>query len=167
VLAYFFSRHESLYLFWLFVVSPFPFGIWLGVGRAGSHLKVYVILGLLVGLLDCLMVTMFLGLPYRFLMYSYIALPPTLVFVSGGLFGDLIERKLYPDRLQAGFAERLAAMLITESSGRGLGGVKATYENRVKHLAGLITALAPILALIGSIITAIFTYLTTVKKGTP
>jgi ABC-type thiamin/hydroxymethylpyrimidine transport system permease subunit len=155
-------------LYFLFVLNPVTVGIWLGVSWPKSHLKIYVLVGVIIGILDPLaVIILFQSLP-PVSYYPYLIIPPTLTFISGTLFGDLIERKLYPDRAQTGFAEKLAKQLISSkgSSGNGLGGI-SSYEERVKHLAGLISGLAPILTLIGSIITAVLTYMAAVRKTGP
>lgn len=153
----------------LFIVSPIPLGIWLGVSWTKSHLKIYVLIGLLIGLLGVTSIILVLGDLPPLAYYGYLIIPPALMFITSALFGDLMERKLYPDRVQAGYAEQLAIRLISSSkkTTSAIGGTKVTYEERVNRLASFFAALAPILTLIGTIITAILTYLATIKKATP
>lgn len=157
----------------LIILNPIPliFGIWLSLSWAGSHLKRYFIIGVSIGIAEQILFILFEPeLLQDFILAIavgiVVVIAATLSFSSGALFGDLLERKLYPDRARTGFAERLAERLVikSEHTQGGLGGSKATYEERVKRLAGIITALAPILTFIASVLTAVFGYLAASKK---
>ena len=154
----------------LTIVNPMPLivGIWLGLSWAGSHLKKYLIIGVVIGIIDQLVFIVFepdlredIGLSLG--VGGMVILVTTLFFTSGALFGDWLERKLYPGRTRSGFAERLAKIIVSERPQGELGGSEATYQARAK-LASLIVALAPILTFIASIITAVFGYLAAANK---
>lgn len=89
---------------WISIVCPLPFGFWAGLVWRGRHLKFYVFLGLIVGVIGMLgvnYISMGVLLPlgaYDFASYwiqtlSFYALGATLLFTSGGLVGDWIERR--------------------------------------------------------------------------
>lgn len=155
----------------LTLVNPMPLivGIWLGLSWAGSHLKRYLIIGVIIGGIEQIVFIVFEpelrgDITLSLVIGGMVIIAATLFFTSGALFGDWLERKLYPDRARSGFAERLAKIIVSEKTQSSLGGSEATYEARVKHLADFITALAPILTFIASIITAVFGYLAAAGK---
>ena len=89
--------------------SVLPFGFWAGIGWYGRHPRDYVILGSSVGLvggIGALLVQyvqystpLDLALPVlaSFLFLVIEVLAATTLFVSGGLFADLLEGKRHPD----------------------------------------------------------------------
>ena len=153
----------------IFLILPIPFGLWLGLRWQGSHLKTYALLGLIEGVFEVGVISLSWYLTTkvtRSYLDAFLVACPIIIarailgFISGALLGDWIERKLFPSRKRSGFAERIAARLITSSVDLQSDGgeSKASYEEKVKVLANIITILAPILTLLGTIITAYFGY---------
>ena len=131
-----------------------------------NSVRVLIAIALIIAVLDGVVVRLFLGSPHSAYYYGYFVLPPILMFISSALLGDLIEKRLHPGRLQTGFAEKLAMKFAVKrkASRSRATESKSQYEERVKRIAGFISALAPILGLIGTIISAFFTYLAATKK---
>ena len=84
-----------------------------------------------------------------------------VLFASGGFVGRWFrKRRVYEkDSLSARIANSLVR--APKSSHHS----SASRDEQVKRLSAILTALAPILTLIGSIITAYFAYLAAVNKG--
>ena len=82
----------------------------------------------------------------------------SLVFLSSGLIVVLLNRRGHTDRAQSAYAERVAVRLLGGAHVPGVG-----EDARVKRLADLVAALAPVLALFGTIISAVVTYLARAK----
>lgn len=87
--------------------SVLPFGLWAGIGWPGRHLRDYVLLGSAAGVLGGIgaLVVQYsttqpdlanpILAPIMLLVIE--ALAATTLFVSGGLFADLVEEKRHPD----------------------------------------------------------------------
>jgi hypothetical protein len=138
---------------WISLIIPLPFGLWLGVTWPGRHLKSYTLLGLAVGTIEmaAALITIGMGpLPVErsdwvsaFLSY---VIGATLLFLAGGLFGDLIEGFRSPHRENE---SRLARRVAKNVAGPN--------KEPSKTMVLLIQALGPaILTLIGTIISASF-----------
>lgn len=158
------ERERTLVLLFLpvFLVIPIVCGFWLGITWRQSHLKYYLLLGFLAGTLEWMLFVMSIGyqLGGMSLIYGLIFLArSTLGFTAGGLFGDWLERKLFLSTTEAGFAEQIARKLVGQKLEEGNKSSGKVYECRVKLAADFISALAPILTLIGTIITGYFGYL--------
>jgi len=150
---------------WIQILSPLFFGFWIGLTWRGRHLKSYVLLGLTVGLIGAF-VYMLLdpgvfspGYVLGYVLASVLLL--ILLFTSGGLFGDWVERNRLPDTVVPGFAEQIARKLIRSEKTQFYKGTEVSTDHKVKRLANIILALAPILTFIASIITAYSMYLGT------
>jgi hypothetical protein len=79
--------HERLLLFGLFMLSPAPFGFFLGRKWSGGHRIIYFLPGLIIGLLNWTVVNTFLDLPYQFLSFILFVPPPSLMFILMAMIG--------------------------------------------------------------------------------
>src|SRR5919202_374399 len=137
---------------WISLIIPLPFGLWLGVTWPGRHLKGYTLLGLAVGTIEmaAALITIGMSLPiersdWASAFLSYV-IGATLLFLAGGLFGDLIEGFRSPHRENE---SRLARRIAKNVAGPNKEPSKTTVL--------LIQALGPaFLTLIGTIISAPF-----------
>jgi hypothetical protein len=161
-------------LFIIFILAPIPLGgFWVGLAWPGRHLPAYILLGLgsatlgpavlgelsRIGVLSLLLsagelLDLLLG---QRLFEDLLGIPisaellgPTLMFVSGALFGDLREKRKSPDsaatdtRFAKAIANKLARLM---SSGK----------DTSKKLTHLLQILGPsFVGLLGSILTIIF-----------
>lgn len=153
------STNETMILFTLSIAIPLPCGLWTGLWQRGRHARAYIIAGACVGICDVatntvlgktvLGITESYGRDYLLFAALYIA-GAILLFTTGGLIGDQIERSFYPDLAPNSVAIALARRIVTNRSAND-------SPSRVRRLAEFITAMAPVLTLIGSIITAYFT----------
>jgi len=84
-----------------------------------------------------------------------------VLFAAGGFVGRWLGKKGEYD--QYSWTARVANKLVTRKAWGGHGQGQA--DEHVKRLAAFLSALAPILALIGSIITGYFTYLAAAARG--
>lgn len=169
--AYFRGSHFQYKALLIFsIICPLPFGLALGVLWKGSHIKSYIIHGLSIGITSWIGVTYeyhhsLASLPSDFAeAFAIYVLGAILLFLTGGLCGDWIERKIFPDAVRYGFPESIARRLV------GVPKSKAQPEAlgipRVKRLADIASALAPLLTFLASIITAVLTYQAALlKKG--
>jgi hypothetical protein len=117
------SYLNSAVLVLLLHASVLPFGFWAGIGWYGRHIRDYVLLGSAVGVLGgagALVVLYNITQPdisnpilvsLLFLVIEVLA--ATTLFVSGGLFADMVEGRRHPDLYETpkfvqGVSERLA-----------------------------------------------------------
>ena len=139
---------------WISLIIPLPFGLWLGMTWPGSHLKAYTLLGLVVGTIEmaAALITISMGsVPVETsdwvaAFISYV-IGATLLFIAGGLFGDLIDGIRSPDRKEE---SRLARRIANNVAG-------SNNKEPSKTTTLVIQSLAPgFLALIGTIISILF-----------
>ena len=134
---------------WISILIPLPFGLWLGLAWRGRHLTGYALLGLAVGTIEMAAALVAIGIgpaplersDWVSAFFTYI-IGGTVLFLAGGLFGDLIESIRFPQtRQEPTLAKRIAK------------DVAGTNKEPSKTLILLIQALGPaLLTLIGTII---------------
>ena len=83
-----------------------------------------------------------------------------LLIAAGTVVGDWIARWL-SRRASPRLAQQIAVKIVGSESG-GYG--PSVGDDRVRRLAAVISALGPLLALVGSVVTAYFTYLAAITK---
>src|SRR5712692_8728437 len=134
-----------------FFVIPMALGLWIGISWYGRNLKRYLIIGLIAGAVDGAGLTMLVlftdGLGKEdlllLLLLGGIDFARCIFgFAAGGLLGDWIERRKYPERYGKGFAESLALMLPSEGAGR--------FEKLAKGFGNFISQTAPVFTLMGA-----------------
>ena len=101
------SYLNSAILVLLLHASVLSFGFWTGISWPGRHLRDYVLLGSVVGVIGgtgALLVQYATTQPdlsnpilAPLMLFVIEVLAATTLFVSGGLFGDLVEEKRHPD----------------------------------------------------------------------
>lgn len=79
--------------------------------------------------------------------FLFVVVLHMLLYATGGLAGDFIERLLHPDHVRPGLADAVAEKIGTTSA--------SGNDDAVKRLAALISALAPLFTMAGSIIVAV------------
>lgn len=142
--------------------SPLPFGVWAGVWDRGRHLRRYVYAGSLVGLSQLISnvllrrqlfgISLFYGDAIgNVWIVTIFIVGSMLLFVTGGLTGDLIERRFLPATGPGKAAESVARGVLRTVH-------RKRDDTSVKRLAEIIAALAPLLTFIGSLVTAYLTY---------
>jgi hypothetical protein len=139
---------------WISLIIPLPFGLWLGMTWPGSHLKAYTLLGLVVGTIEMAAALIAISIgpepvettDWVAAFISYV-IGATVMFIAGGLFGDLIDGIRSPDREEE---SRLARRIANNVAG-------SNNKEPSKTTTLLIQSLAPgFLALIGTIISILF-----------
>lgn len=159
----------------LFII-PIAIGLWIGIRWRGRHLKRYLILGLVSGGLEAILFIIFLFLadgisfddsPYLLAILGINVARCTFGFMGGGLVGDWLEKRRFPKRYKKGFAEQFARNYVERRTGVPAENVLpgSALDTRVKSLASAITAMAPILALIGTIAASYFGYKATTRAA--
>lgn len=137
---------------WISLIIPLPFGFLLGLVWHGRHPLAYALLGMAVGIIEMAAALILIALqpvPLTlsdgigvFIMYVVGA---AVLFLAGGLFGDLAESIRHPERNEQ---SKLATRVV--------GGVTGNREEPNKTLIVLIQALGPsFLGLIGTLATLI------------
>lgn len=145
--AYFKLGNGGPMFLWASMIVPLPAGLILGVWWPGRHLLGYAWGGLLLGAVNLaalLLTPGSLGSGWRTEVIVYV-LAVALLFVSGGALGDWIESRFRPNPGPSPFALRFAARFVPADAG-------AAGASRTKQIAELITALSPILPIVGSLI---------------
>lgn len=154
----------------LFLI-PIAVGLWMGIRWRGSHFKLYLLLGLASGLLEILIAGILLFATAdldladladgSFLIAVLINIARCAFgFVSGGLVGDRIEKRLYPERYKKGLIEQRAESTFdTRNGAHAQPSIPSTsLEIWVKNFGAALTAFGPILALIGTLAVAYIGY---------
>ena len=144
---------------WLSLILPLPFGLWLGIRWRGRHPKMYALLGLSVGVIEMAAALIILSiknqleLPVSLILLYVIG--ATILFVAGGLFGDLIKDIVFPGEEEE--PPKLARRIAKDISG--------SNKEPNKNLILLIQALGPsVLAFLGTIVTVLATLLGTSSR---
>jgi hypothetical protein len=158
-----FRRDFSSVALIVFISLPFFAGLGVGFFFRGGHAKMHVILGLIIGTVDYVGVMLFFYV-------SYSQIPPdwmfagavtllghAVLFALGGILADWIEKHYFPERYESDFSSRLAVSLAGIAASPGSPG-------NVDAWKGIVNALTPILSILGSVIAAYLTYLTTLAK---
>jgi len=166
--SYYMFRRSPNGQLWLIlsICMPLPFGFWSGIWWGGKHARAYLASGAIAGLVNMIAATMLAGAVTRFadladwsalyVVAIYVA-GGALLFTAGGLFGDQIER-YYLGTPSTGSAARSIAKNLLRLEGR------PATSDRISRLQHAISAIAPLLTFIGSLITAYLTYRATILK---
>jgi hypothetical protein len=139
---------------WISLIIPLPFGFLLGLVWRGRHPKGYALLGVAVGIIEMAAALVLIALREAgptladgigaFIMY---VIGAAVLFLAGGLFGDIVEGIRHPEITER---PRLAT--------RVAGGVTGNREEPNKTLILLIQALGPsALGLVGTFVSLIGT----------
>lgn len=169
-----FDRRSSLIIKILvsaLFVLPITLGLWIGLRWQGKNLKRYLQMGLLCvsfrGAIVAIALVLYLiaawGVPHypgKFTVPLIFAALFILIdlfrcvfgFATGGLLGDWIERRRYPQLYGRGFSDVMALKLSKRRENLGWFG-RATHG-----LGSLTTSVAPLVPLMGVIITSVIGY---------
>jgi hypothetical protein len=143
---------------------PIALGFWMGLKWHGRNLKRYVLVGLICGLVDAAIVLSIVTLlaivlvhypgliTYSLLLVAVDICRCIFGFATGGLLGDWFERRKYPQLYSRGFSDLLQQ---TKSNVAARVGV---YGRMTKGLGNLTTSVAPVIPLMGVLITSVFGY---------
>ncbi len=141
------------------ICVPLPFGLWAGMWTRGrGHAHLYALFGALSGLLAYLVVqvtwrslspTPVPWTPDDLHYFFYYVLGACFLFLTGGLLGDQLEGMLRPTP-RSRTAEAIARRIVGRPDGQN--------GNQIQKLADMITAMAPLLTLLGSVIAAYQTF---------
>ena len=166
------SRVLQYFVAALFVM-PIALGLWIGLKWQGKSLKRYVLVGLLCGSVRGAIVALIVILilmvgrgqehyPGKFTVPVMVAALLILIdlfrcvfgFATGGLLGDWIERRRYPQLYGRGFSDLMALKLSKRRENLG-------WFGRVTHgLGSLTTSVAPLVPLMVVIITSVIGFYT-------
>ena len=154
---------EASQLVWLVLGCPLPFGAWLGFFHHRWHTWAYCAGGGMYGILSFLGSVVVVGeLPPRSeLMWvlSGFAFGPAILYASAALVGRWFAVTLQHGEPRPGLSLSIAEKWTPAR-------VDQRIEN-VNKLATVISALGPLLTLIGALLTAYFSYLGAVAKAKP
>jgi hypothetical protein len=142
------------------IVSPLPFGVWRGLTLRNT-LKTNVLIALGIGFLNSLVVLIIFGrvsLVDLVVALFVLVLGGAFLYITGIIIGRWIQRQRSPHKAEPKFAIQLARKIVGKSSQSSEG------KDRVKRIAEVIAALAPILTFLGSIVTAYLSYRATISK---
>jgi hypothetical protein len=142
------------------ILGPLLIGMWLGLRLLGSRWGTYA----LVGLLAELPFTLYHGLTTtrvvwrefgaqqigNFALFLIVSILATL---TGGMLGDQIERRRNPTRLLSGIPEKWARQILRVVDSDTTSPQEDVF---IRRLAATITALAPLLTLLGTLASAYF-----------
>jgi hypothetical protein len=165
--CYWLLRRSGFWRPLLFLSIGFPAlsGLAAGLFIRGRHIRLYCFLGLLVGLIDSVVTliiyqgTLFPLPPDWDQIVLYYVIGQTVLFVLSGIIADWFEGRFFNENQSSRLSTHLAVSLAGLSSGDS--------ENKprdVEFWKSVISALTPILAIIGSIITGYLTYLGALAK---
>lgn len=149
---------------------PVGLGVWIGLRWPGRNLKSYLFTGFAAWLPDAFFFALLIVV-----LALYPTRPPGIIsfvliimtidlfrcmfgFTAGGLLGDWIERKRYPQLYGRGFSDLMALKLANRRENLGWFG-RATHG-----LGSLTTSFAPLVPLMGVIITSVIGYYATQNK---
>jgi hypothetical protein len=151
------------------VAIPVVIGMWIGIRWRGGHFMVYLTLGLCSGTIEALLFSTFaiatgnieLEQSHYLLMFLWLNIGRCAFgFIAGGLLGDWIERNRLSKPDEKGYATGRPGRYYPRRVGGSVDGppVGAALEARVKGFASVLTAMGPIIALIGTLGTAYLAY---------
>lgn len=150
----------------LLTVPPAVAGVWLGT-RYSSRFRTFALAGALIGavpvagfaVMDAISGKMGYNSQLLALMSGYI-LVPAMLFTSGRILGAWLYRFHSPQKTAGRIATRLATQVV--------GGLhpssKRSSERMIRQIGTLISAVAPILTFIATLVAAYFTYLAALAK---
>lgn len=142
------------------IVSPLPFGVWRGLTLRNT-LKTNVLIALGIGFLNSVGVLIIFGrVSVEDLVMAFFTwtLGGAFLYVTGIIIGRWIQRQQSPHKAEPKYAIQLARKIVGKSSQSSEG------KDRVKRIAEIVAALAPILTFLGSIIAAYLSYRATIGK---
>lgn len=147
---------------WLVSSSPLPFGAWFGFFHHRWKLWTYCAAGVLMGIFTFLGAVLVVGAPtreeFRWVVIGY-AFGPMIVYASAAVFGRWIGARTHYGHPGAGVSRSIAEKWTpAQKDGR---------SESVNKLATVISAIGPVLVLIGSLATAYFSYLSAIAKAKP
>jgi hypothetical protein len=152
-------------IFALSIGFPSLSGLATGFFIRGRHMKLYVLLGFLIGLIDFVSTTFIYNgslwpLPDDWVSISlYYILGQSILFVLSGVIADWFESRFFHEQESSPLSTRIAISLA------GIGGGSSKDKMKdIEFWKSVISALTPIFALVGSIITAYFSYLGVLAK---
>lgn len=142
------------------ICVPLPFGLWAGLWTRGrGHAHLYALFGAISGLLAYAVVQFTWRsiapqpVPWSaedLQYFVYYVIGACLLFLTGGLAGDLIEGKMNPAVRHSAAATAFARKLVGQKGGNN--------ADRIQKLADMMNAMAPLLTLIGAVIAAYQTF---------
>jgi hypothetical protein len=156
-------RERNLLPGWIWLLSscPMPFGAWLGFVRDKWKVKYYFISGGMVGTLTFVGITTSIRmLPHGSeipLAVGGFIIGPCIVYTSAAIFGRWASNRFRSLPVKAGVSRSIAERWTPARS--------LDRPKSVDKLSAIISAVGPLLALIGSLVTAYFTYLGAVAKA--
>ena len=146
---------------------PIALGLWVGRKWRGRNLKRYLLLGLLCGAIDGAMI-MAIAILVAYSVghypgeFSYVVLFILINwfrcifgFTAGGLLGDWFERRKYPQLYSHGFTDFL------KGKGSVLARRQGFFGRTTRGLGSLTASVAPVIPLIGVLITSVFGFYAT------
>jgi hypothetical protein len=143
-------------------VLPIALGLWIGLRWQGTNLKRYLLVGLLCGSVDgAIILTMVIitvqshghtqgDFSFAALFILIDLFRCIFGFATGGLLGDWLERRRYPELYGRGFSDLVAPM--PSNRGERVG----HFGRMTQGLGSLTSSVAPLVPLIGLIITSVF-----------
>lgn len=168
--AVFFLWQTTLpqFVIWSVLIMPSALvGIWLGTCYS-SRFRTLAFAGTLIGGITATWMIVADAIAGRFqtpdleiwALIAALILVPAMVFTSGGILGRWVYRLYSPQRTAGRIATRLATQVVS-----GLyPSSKRSSEGMIRQIGTLISAIAPILTFIGSLVVAYFTYLAALAK---
>ena len=165
-----FERRDALLIKVLIgslIALPIALGLWMGLKWRGRNLKQYVLVGLICGLVDAAialtLVTLDVAQPNHHspgeVTYALLSVAVDMSrcifgFATGGLLGDWFERRKYPQLYSRGFSDLLQQTRSNVAA-------RAGFFGRMTNGLGTFTSsVAPVIPLIGLLITSMFGYYT-------
>lgn len=152
---------------WISILCALPFGLWIGLTWQGGHLKAYVALGLIIGVIGQAGIY-YINHIYFYPGESFLPLPNdwyiqlaknvvmvTLMLMTGGLFGDWMEWKRSGAMPKQGLSNKIAVKLVHARKKYSSNGIVVSPDNEIKRWSGILETLKVILPFVGAIITAI------------
>ena len=144
-----------------FFVLPIGLGMWIGLGWRGTNLKRYLQVGLLCGAVDgaitlTIVIIAVLKFGHTEGQFSFTALFILIDlfrcifgFATGGLLGDWLERRRYPELYGRPFSDLMA--LKPANGGEHVG----PFGRVTQGLGSLSSSIGPLVPLMGVIITSV------------
>jgi hypothetical protein len=150
----------------LFIMPSALVGIWLGTCYS-ARFRTLAFAGILIGSIpatwmsvaDAVMGSFHADLE-TWVLIAALILVTAMVFTSGSILGRWLYRFYSPQRTPGRIATRLATQVVSGLSPSS----KPSSERVIRQIGTLISAIAPILTFIGSLVAAYFTYLAAVAK---
>lgn len=170
-----FQRREAVlskvFLASLFAL-PIALGLWVGFRWRGRNLKRYLLVGLLCGLIDgaiiltaAILVAVNWGhypgqISFALLFIVIDLFRCIFGFATGGLLGDWLEKRRYPQLYGRGFSDLLELNLSTH------GDRLSRFGRVTRGLGSFTSSVGPLVPLLGVIITSVFGFYAAVAAKT-